>query len=330
MLQLDTVTAGRYARRRGFDVDPDSARILTGGVSGTVIALDGRPALVAKQARAALTVEAEWRAPLDRISTEARALRVTRLLTPQHVPEVYDLDTVNHTMLIERAPNGWMAWRDRLLTDPSSDDIVVAGKLGELLGTWHAATWNDAEIRASFADDLAFAQLRVDPFHRDVARQHPDLAPLISPLIDQLASVRECLVHGDFSPKNVLLGDDGYWVIDHEVARYGFALFDVAFLLSHLLLKAVHRPEAAPLLYDAADSFLRGYHDIRGARVAPQELGAHTAVLLLARIDGKSPARYLRTDERHRVRSLAREALASLSSIDELWRAVLSPAEEKS
>ena len=102
-------------------------------------------------------------------------------------------------------------------------------------------------------------------------------------------------MHGDFSPKNVLVGPAGLWVIDFEVAHRGDPAFDIAFMLCHLLLKSLHRPEMARQLDACGFEFAETY----GAAVPPEVrppwdyVFGHVACLVLARVKGKSPAEYL-------------------------------------
>jgi len=96
-------------------------------------------------------------------------------------------------------------------------------------------------------------------------------------------------------------------------------VFDVAFLQSHLVLKAVHRPGLSSLFRSVADVMLATYTEITGARPGPR-LGWHTACLLLARVDGLSPAGYLDEQARERVRGLALSLLAEHDpGIDRVW-----------
>jgi tRNA A-37 threonylcarbamoyl transferase component Bud32 len=316
---LDPETAEGYARAAGLDVVPGSARTLTGGVSSVAIAIDGRPPIVVKQALSRLAVSARWNATPERAMTEASALRLTHRITPLHVPELLLADPVNHLLVISHAPEAWRNWRDVLLTEPGSADVQWAGRLGEVLGLWHAATWGDDGVRRQFSDDLAFEQLRVDPFYREILRRHPQLAAALEPLVDEVTGSRQCLVHGDFSPKNVLVGDDGFWVLDHEVARVGAAVYDLAFLVSHLMLKAVHRPDAGAVYAAASTAFLDAYAAANPRPVDPLRLGAHAAALLLARVDGKSPVPYLTEPERRRVRDLALDAVIRIDTVEGLW-----------
>jgi 5-methylthioribose kinase len=95
------------------------------------------------------------------------------------------------------------------------------------------------------------------------------------------------------------------------VAHVGDPTFDLAYLLCHLVLKAVHRPGCAASYRDTARRFLGAY----GAP-ASGELSANVACLLLARVDGKSPADYLDPDEQKEVRELGRAMLVDPETLD--------------
>ena len=95
------------------------------------------------------------------------------------------------------------------------------------------------------------------------------------------------------------------------VAHWGDPSFDVAFLLTHLVLKGVRRPEDRPALRAAASAFLDAYMSEAGT-VAPadSDVVAELGCLLLARVDGKSPAEYLTGEiTSGQVRVMARDLL---------------------
>ena len=78
-------------------------------------------------------------------------------------------------------------------------------------------------------------------------------------------------------------------MIDWEIVHRGDPAFDVAFLLNHLLLKTIHRPASRNDYEACGAAFLDAYgQDLDLAYV----LGL-VGCLMLARVDGKSPAEYL-------------------------------------
>jgi Ser/Thr protein kinase RdoA (MazF antagonist) len=119
-------------------------------------------------------------------------------------------------------------------------------------------------------------------------------------LIDSVWAERHCLVHGDFSPKNLLVYGNHIMLIDFEVGHYGDPAFDLGFLLSHLTLKAFyHAPNHAPF-FDLIESFWSGYRTEMADTVHSVEFQAliqrgilNFAGCALARLDGKSKIDYL-------------------------------------
>jgi hypothetical protein len=123
---------------------------------------------------------------------------------------------------------------------------------------------------------------------------------------------RVSLVHGDWSPKNFLVSGAKVMAIDFEVTHFGDPAFDSAFLLNHLLLKSFYRPEWSADFARAAHTFWRTYReglppDCHWIETATLN---HLGCLLLARIDGKSPAEYIKGAAlRERVRAFARRLI---------------------
>ncbi len=339
LLSADTVVD--YVRARGL-LAAAGARVsvLGGGVSNVVLAVlpDDGPGLVVKQALPRLRVQADWRAKRERALVEAAALELLGAISPGHVPRVIDVDADVCALTIEHAPVDWMTWKSRLLdgdaVGPASlPELDAAERLGRLLASWHAAT-RDEERLSRFDDREVFAQLRVDPFYRTIAARHEELVEPVAVAIEEMEGFRRCLVHGDFSPKNVLLpprgrrDDGGLWAIDCEVAHRGDPVFDVAFMLSHLTLKAIARPPRAAAQRAYATRFLAAYDAaIPTALARPRtSLLRHVGLLLVARVDGKSPVEYLDRAGRLQARRLGLAlACRAPRHLDELWRE-LAPA----
>lgn len=311
---LDPATVVGYLQGRGvLPAGTGRARELAGGISNVVLAVDGQATrLVLKQSLAQLRVREEWSAPRERVLSEAAALRLCSTLTPGFVPAVVDVDPDRLTLTIERAPDEWSDWKTKLLA--GSVDTEIGARLGDLLARWHGGTLAGAQMPDRLTRDTeAFRMLRTDSYHASVAAKHRELRPALMEVVDRMQERRLTLVHGDFSPKNVLVGPAGaMWVIDFEVAHLGDPVFDLAFLLSHLLLKSVHRRTDAARLDATAEAFLGAYvaHAANVPAVDLPYVSNQIACLLLARVDGKSPAEYLDAREREIVWRLGVELLA--------------------
>lgn len=317
----------RYLGRRGLGLDANATvTALTDGVSARVyLAMDEKTRWVLKQALPELNVQTEWLADPHRAMTEAAALELVHALTPNNVPTVIDVDPVDCVIIMTAAPAELKNWRTQLLGEtPAVLELVFVGReLGRLLGTWHRGTWGDVSVAEQFSDDETFTQLRLSPFHRSVLAKYPELSDSIGACIDELSAARDCLVHGDFSPKNFLVSNSEVWVLDFEVARVGAAIFDLAFLGHHLALKAIVLPHRAADLQRTFEEFLSAYANALGQAANEQNLGWHIAALMLARVDGVSPAGYLTEPQRTLVRRAARSSLSSAdSSSMALWETV--------
>ena len=141
--------------------------------------------------------------------------------------------------------------------------------------------------------------------------RRPDLAAEIAPRLAELRVERRCLVHGDYAKKNMLVGPPGRWVLDFEVAHYGNPVFDLAFFLSFVVLSAVRWPVLAGELEQLGEGFLSAYHAAVGKGFAGDAAAvtAHTACLILARTDGKSPAQFFDPPSRERAREVGIDLL---------------------
>jgi 5-methylthioribose kinase len=304
VLELSAANAAAYIG------EPCTARELGGGVSNTVLLVEtGTSRFVVKQALPKLRVEQDWFCERDRIFREADALRmVAPLLPPDSVPAVLLEDRDNFAFRMTAAPPCSDTWKAKLLR--GDIDLATAEATGRMLGCMIRGTWQSASFAERFGDRTVFDQLRLDPYYRTVAKRHPDLAPALDALIETTLSRQYCLVHGDWSPKNFLVSDQELMAIDFEVAHFGDPSFDTAFMLNHLLLKSFFRTEfkqqygaAARRFWNTLETYTRPLAGGWFERATLQHLGG----LLLARIDGKSPAEYITdADLKERIRAYAR------------------------
>lgn len=320
MLLLTENNAVDYLHQTGWPgAQQAQIRSLGGGVSNTVLLAEGPESrIVCKQALEKLRVEADWRSRPDRTLREAEALQtVAPLLPAGAVPRVHYLDRANYIYTMEAAPASAHDWKSELMVGEA--DPTVAYAAGRILGGMIRATWQSSEWEAKFGDQTVFDELRLDPYYRYTASRHPDCAAHFDALIESCRTRRVALVHGDWSPKNLLLGPKGVMAIDFEVVHYGDPCFDTGFLLNHLVLKAIHFPFMRDMLHACAHAFWTAL-----ALDTPWAFSgtmAHLGGLLLARVDGKSPAEYLTPDEKVTARALAKKIIATPpGSIRELWQ----------
>ncbi len=331
MLHIDQVAD--YLRDVGVLPQGQSARVeqLAGGVSSAVFRAEwGASAVVVKQALPKLKVADEWLSRVERSATEARAAIVLeRLLPAGSILAPIHVDQTRSLFIMPSAQVGAETWKTLLMRGDLSP--VTAARVGELLGQLHGQSRAVVGLMEAFADRQDFVALRVDPYLRVTAERRPHLAAAIGRNTERMLSVRDCLVHGDYSPKNLLVAPGrpaAVVLLDHEVCHWGDPAFDTAFCLTHLHLKACTFPDRTTEFLDLVQVFWTAY--LAAARPAdPRGLERDTVgllgCLLAARVDGKSPAEYLGTDElRERVRALAdsvlREEPATLHGVRDLTR----------
>jgi aminoglycoside phosphotransferase (APT) family kinase protein len=301
---------------------------LTGGVSSEIwrVDLPGGPVCV-KRALPRLNVAGVWEAPVRRTTYEVGWMRVATAIAPAMCPTVL-AEAGGAFVMTYLDPAEHHLWKPDLLAGRA--DPAVADAVAERLVALHAATAPRADVARAFDDPEVFAALRLAPYLEATARAHPDRADALLGARDAYLAHRTVLVHGDVSPKNLLVGPGGPVFLDAECATWGDAAFDVAFCATHLLLKARHWPVAAPGYRRCFDALtLRYLGDVDWEPV--EALDARAALLLscflLARVDGLSPVEYLDEPARAATRAAARDLLAdrpsSLEEVADRWATTL-------
>lgn len=291
-------------------------RELGGGVSNVVLLAEfpGEPGRrwVVKQSLDKLRVEDDWRSERARIFREAEAIECLQdALGRSSLPRIIAVDRENYLYVMTAAPAGSEVWKTLLLA--GQVDMAVARKAGDLLARLIRTGKQNPALQERFAGRTVFDQLRIDPYYRTTAARHPEMRSVYERLIADSWRIRTALVHGDYSPKNILVKDAGIFLIDFEVVHWGDPAFDSGFLLNHLFLKAFYQPLYAGLYFQAAREFWRSLvQGINSAEHGDFELMTlrHLGGLMLARIDGKSPVEYIREDAlKERVRQFAKRIL---------------------
>ena len=307
--------------RDGVIRSPKAAlKPLTGGVSSEIYLVeDGAECFVIKRALPKLKVQAEWFADITRNRYEWQFIRYVARFAPASVPALRFCSATDGYFAMEYLGDDLANWKQLLLKGEA--DPQQAARAASLLASIHRHSSGDAEAASTFDTTANFHQLRIEPYLLATGAKHPALRPVFEAEARRLAATRECLIHGDFSPKNILVSPDRMVLLDCEVAWYGDPAFDVAFLLTHLFLKSLLHSGMRPMI----DTFHQAYRSSLPLETRASRL---LLMLLLARVDGKSPVEYLTASQQNFIRDFVQSVLpsspTSLTAIEDYWFARLT------
>ncbi|QDR82474.1 phosphotransferase family protein [Sporomusa termitida] len=293
----DRKVFAEYLLQKNLISDADSTEIeqLGGGVSCEAIMVRSpQLSFVVKQALPKLRVKEDWFSDVSRIVTEKDCLAFYNQVVPQATPKLLFYDEENYLYGMEAAPAGSEMWKKQLLN--GRIDYAVAGKAALALANVHNVAAGDKIIKNRFASKKFFIELRIDPYLRSIAKRHPALSAIIDQETNRLLATQATLVHGDYSPKNILVNGQQIFILDFEVAHIGDPSFDLGFLTNHFLLKAVKNKQWAlsylNLALYTAEVYLQKIN-FMDAGLLERNTVKTLALLFLSRVDGKSPAEYI-------------------------------------
>lgn len=293
---------------------------LTGGVSSDIVRVATDQGLVCvKRALARLKTARDWFAPLARSDNEVAWIRHVARTHPDAVPRILHHDPDRHAFVMAYLdPADHPVWKAELLAGRIAPETAEA--VGRLVGQIHSASADDPDLARRFATDAEFKALRIDPYLGAIRAAHPDLGDRIDAVIAMVSGTRRALVHGDVSPKNILVGPKGPVLLDAECAWFGDPAFDITFCLNHLGLKAALAPGRVEALAASARAAWRAWRAAvtwEAVGALDQRAGPLLFALMLARVDGTSPVDYLAETARGRVRALARDGLTRALSVSD-------------
>jgi len=300
---------------------------LTGGVASDIWKVDSRAKTFAiKRALPKLKVADDWYVSVARNAYEVKWMEVVRGILPDAVPQLLGHDPQAGLFAMAYLdPAVYRNWKSELRDGHT--DAAFAAEIGRSLADIHGTTARSDALAAAFATDETFHAIRLAAYLEATASKHPQAADALMALSRQTLATKLTLVHGDVSPKNILVGPRGPVFLDAECAWYGDPAFDLAFCLNHMLLKCLWTPRAAARFLDLYDVLARTY--LAGVTwEPPAAMERRTAHLLpglfLARVDGKSPVEYVTAeDDKAKIRRVALECLAhppdQLSEIRNAW-----------
>ena len=300
---------------------------LTGGVSSDIVLVTTRSGrgVCVKRALSRLKVATLWEAPVARNAAEAKWIRTVAEWLPAAVPKLLAEDEEEGLFVMDYLPpESHPVWKAELLAGRA--DAAFAAAVGAILASIHSHSTAHPALAGEFANATTFEPIRIEPYLRATARAHPDLAPRLETLAERTLATRLALIHGDVSPKNILHGPAGPVFLDAECACWGDPAFDLAFCLTHLLLKGVVRADRwdgnLACFHALTEAYLGGV-TWEVAALLESRAADLVQAFLLARVDGRSPVEYLTELQRDRVRQIARTMLLgrteTLGAVADQW-----------
>ncbi len=302
--QPETLIKYLRTRHRVSPHEVLSIEVLQGGVSNRTVLVKREKGddWVIKQALAKLRVTTDWYSSPERVHREALGMKWLSELAPSGaITRLLFEDHDEHLLCMEAVPQPHMNWKSMLLAGDIRSEHI--SQFGHLLGTIHRrSTEMASELKNIFDDRSFFESLRLEPYYAFSAQQVPAAAPFLQQLLAETRARSECLVHGDYSPKNVLVYQNRLILLDHEVIHWGDPAFDLGFSLTHLLSKAHHvvghRMEFAQATIDYWRNYLMALKEVSWRCGLEERAVRHTIGCLLARVAGRSPLEYLSPQER--------------------------------
>lgn len=292
--------------------------VLKGGVSNrtVMVRLTRGRGWVIKQALEKLRVPDDWFSDPLRIHREAEGMRILKHLLPKGaVVNLVFEDIENHVIAMDAVDDPFVNWKTELLAGVVNPAIVH--QFGTCLASMHTGFRLDEYAEGGMLRDQHFFEsLRLEPYYARTADALPGAEGFIATLIEKTRARTLALVHGDYSPKNILVKEGRLILLDHEVIHIGDPAFDVGFSMTHLLSKANHFLHEKESFIDAAEMYWRNYIDALGAvpwkdSLEPMVI-AHTAGCMLARVAGRSQLEYLNPAAKKRQRTWGMDVISKL------------------
>lgn len=305
---------------------------LSGGVSSDIWRVETESATYCvKRALSKLKVKADWFAPVERNRFEVAWYRIANKIVPGSAPKILAHDHRVMLFVMEYLdPGQYKLWKDELRDGRTN--LAQAALAGEILGRIHADTADSVEVSAKFPRNDIFHAIRLEPYLEATAQKHPDIKDQLISLSKRTGRTCLTMIHGDVSPKNILMGPNGPVLLDAECACIGDPAFDLAFCLNHFLLKCLWNPSAIEGFLACFEAMAASYMT-QVTWEEPDELEMRAATLIpglfLARVDGKSPVEYVTNEiDKDRVRICARALIIKqthrLADVADAWKKELA------
>jgi 5-methylthioribose kinase len=301
------------------------SQLLSGGVSNkTVLVHINENSFVMKQGLSKLRVPSDWYSNPARISREAMGMQALKIiLPPEQITNLIFIDDQENILMMAAVPMPHENFKALLLKGGDQNSLIQ--KMAKMLASIHQTSWQNQELAKEFGNTDFFHELRIDPYFRFCVQKFPEYAPWFQKNIFDKLSIKNCLVHGDFSPKNILVYQKELVLLDHEVIHFGDCAFDFGFVFTHLFLKSVHLKSEAFLENSLA--FAKTYFlEMKNYLTKEDQNRAmhYFLACLLARVAGKSKTDYLGSALEEKIKNtlakiILKEEIPNLETVRQLF-----------
>lgn len=269
---------------------------LDGGVSSDVYKVKTKSKYFCiKRSLPKLKVEKEWFADTKRLKYEYLWLKYCKKIIPNSIPKIYEFNEKKDYLILEYLDdNKYVNLKSILLK--KNININIINKISKNLFKIHDKSSNRYIKKIFTGNNKNFYDLRLDAYFNEVARVHPILKKVIKNIIQSYKKNSSTLVHGDFSPKNMLIYNKTIKYIDAETCNFGDPAFDVVYFANHLMIKSIHMPARKNIFLKYYKIFFTTY--LNNLKNSERDFFYDRCIkmipiMLLARIDGKSPVEYI-------------------------------------
>lgn len=291
---------------------PYKCKQITDGVSSDIWYVNSNnKEFCIKRALSKLTVKEDWFAPVERNNYEAKYFSVCKKILPAPFPKILGHDKKKFILAMEWFNSkSYILWKKELLNKKLS--ISQAENIAKILAKIHSIFYNKKKYEKIFTNDKIFFDIRIEPYIMFTSKHYPKYKSNFLDAANSLVMNKSTIIHGDFSPKNILIGKKSPIILDAETACWGDPIFDLAFCSNHLILKSVLHLDSKRSYINLLHKFIVKYFSylkiekkdtciIRFINLLP--------LLMLARVDGKSPVEYLNGYQKKYVRTFSQALL---------------------
>lgn len=281
---------------------------LSGGVASDIAKVTAADqSYCVKFALPKLRVKADWFAPVERNYAEYCWLKTVADISPASSLKLYGHSKDDHGFAMEFLSGDETYLLKQKLFD-GEGVVKEAMAIGALLGRIHHTSSRAEFDRSPFHNHDDFYAIRIEPYLVFTAERYPSLKEKMRAMADELYEAKAVLIHGDVSPKNIMFSKGHPYILDAECATMGDPAFDLAFCMNHFILKAIFVPSCRQKYLSFCTSLWSEYKPSvtwEDPDLLEERLLRLLPMLMLARVDGKSPVEYFNEDHQDYVRKLS-------------------------